>query len=88
LPRDAKSWPVCSNSSSHQPAPTPSETRPDDTTAAVATDLATVNRSRAGATYTLVVNRSRWVRAAIAAMSTHGSGQWVDGSQYGFPSSE
>ena len=49
LPRLWKSWPVWTNSSSHQPTPTPSLTRSWESTAAVPTDLATVIRSRTGA---------------------------------------
>ena len=42
LPRSWNSWPVATNSSLHQPAPTPSVTRLFEITAAVLTALATV----------------------------------------------
>ena len=91
LPRVWKSCPVATNSSSHHPTPTPSATRPDESTAAVPTCFATVMRSRAGAMYTPVVNSTCSVTAAMAEMRHHESGQSVSGSQWspnpGAPSS-
>ena len=88
LPRLPNSWPVCSNSSRIQPAPTPRFTRLFDSTAAVPTCFATVNRSRAGAMYTDVPNCNRSVTAAIALIVTQLSGHAVSGGQIGAPSGE
>jgi hypothetical protein len=80
-----KSWPSNSYSSRIHPTPTASETRPRDTTDAVATCLATSNSGRAGATYTALENRSRLVAAAIAPINTHESGHAVSGDHPGWP---
>ena len=50
LPRLSKSWPMASNSSRIHPAASPRLTLSPDTTAAVATALATTRWLRAGAT--------------------------------------
>jgi hypothetical protein len=60
--------------------PMPSATRSPDSTAAVATALATANGGRIGSTYTLVRNRRRSVTAAMAPIATHGSDHGVNGS--------
>lgn len=48
--------------------------------------LAAEYGSRIAGTYTVVTNRSREVTCASAPTSTHGSGQWVKGSQRRCPS--
>jgi hypothetical protein len=58
-----------------------------DSTAAVPTNLATVTRSRAGATYTPVVNSRVLVTAAMAEMAHQESGQSLSGAHTGDPSS-
>ncbi len=86
-PRVWKSCPVASNSSLHQPTPTPNRTRSPEMTAAVPTSFATVTRSRAGAMYTPLVKVSVRVTAAIAEIRHQVSGQSASGDQIGDPSS-
>ena len=86
LPRVANSCPVWSYSSLHHPTPTPRRTRLPDSTAAVPTDLATVMRSRTGATYTPVVKVRCSVTVASPEKTHMGSGHPVSLSQPGEPS--
>ncbi len=76
-PRLRKGTPSWANSSTIQPMPAPSTTRPPESTAAVAMVLAVARGWRSGSTQTLVTKRSREVAPAMAAMLTHGSGQSV-----------
>src|SRR5690606_6288716 len=75
-----------SNSSRIHPAPTPRPTRPPERCAAVPIAFAATNGLRAGSTYTLVMNRSRVVTAAIEPIATHASGQSSSGLNIGVPS--
>ena len=49
-------------------------------------DFAAEYGSRIAGRYTVVTKRSRVVTSAMAPIITHGSGQWVNGSQRRAPS--
>jgi len=64
-PRSANgSVPIASNSSRHQPAPTPSVSRPSESTSIVANIFAVNTAGRCGTTMTEVTSRSFEVLAA------------------------
>ena len=74
-PRSAKLADSASNSRSSQPAPTPSTTRPPDSTSVEARDLAVKTGSRYGSTSTEIPSVIEVVSAASHARSA--SGSWI-----------
>src|ERR1700735_2710431 len=68
------SVPIASNSSRHQPAPTPSVSRPSDSTSIVARIFAVSTAGRCGTTMTAVTSRSFEVLAATKGAAVNRSG--------------
>ena len=71
--RASKSSPAASNSSRCQPTPTPSSSRPCDSTSSVAAVFASTIAGRSGAIRIPVASRTREVAPAIAASTVSGS---------------
>ena len=74
LPRSLNGMPMASNSSSNQPTPTPSSTRPPESWSRVATSLARVTGLRCGRIRMPVASRMVEVAAATYAIQISGSG--------------
>jgi hypothetical protein len=78
-PRSSNRSPFASYSSRCHPTPTPSSSRPLDTTSSVAAALASVAGRRSGAMRMAVASRTRRVVAAIAVSRVSGSGHCPSG---------
>src|SRR3954471_3980470 len=74
------------NSSASQPAPTPSSTRPPDSTSREVTARAVTNGCRRARTYTAVPSWMVDVAAAIDVSTTHGSCSGVSSGNGNDPS--